>query len=131
MMFNNKFNKDNTIHFDVEEWSCTDPDTMQFCRKISDTEFEYIQLRVGQLCTFAASFHLNNKHLLETLNDRTTIADWYQDEINVNDYDADQLGEYVAPFGGDDFLGAIKGCDRNQLMAECIFETDLMNGEYE
>ena len=104
---------------------------MQFCRKISDTEFEYIQLRVGQLCTFAASFHLNNKHLLETLNDRTYPSDWYQDEINVNDYDADQLGEYVAPFGGDDFLGAIEGCDRNQLMAECIFETDIMNGEYE
>lgn len=130
MMFNNKFNKDNTIHFDINEWSCTDPDTMQFCRKVNDTTFEYIQLRIGQLCTFAASFHLNNKHLLETLNDRTYPSDWYQDEININDYDADQLGEYVAPFGGDDFLGNSAG-ERNQLLAECIFETDLMNGEYE
>lgn len=124
------FNNDNTIHFNIEEWSCTDLDTMQFCRKVNDTTFEYIQLRVGQLCSFAISFHLNNKHLLETLNDKTTLNDWYQDEINVNDYDADELGEYVAPFGGDDFLNAIKGCDRNQLMAECIFETDIMNGEY-
>ena len=124
------FNNDNTIHFNIEEWSCTDPDTMQFCRKVNDTTFEYIQLKVGQLCSFAISFHLNNKHLLETLNDKTTLNDWYQDEINVNDYDADELGEYVTPFGGDDFLNAIKGCDRNQLMAECIFETDIMNGEY-
>lgn len=124
------FNNDNTIHFNIEEWSCTDPDTMQFCRKVNDTTFEYIQLRVGQLCSFAISFHLNNKHLLETLNDKTTLNDWYQDEINVNDYDADELGEYVTPFGGDDFLNAIKGCDKNQLMAECIFETDIMNGEY-
>ena len=124
------FNNDNTIHFNIEEWSCTDPDTMQFCRKVNDTTFEYIQLRVGKLCSFAISFHLNNKHLLETLNDKTTLNDWYQDEINVNDYDADELGEYVTPFGGDDFLNAIKGCDRNQLMAECIFETDIMNGEY-
>ena len=124
------FNNDNTIHFNIEEWSCTDPDTMQFCRKVNDTTFEYIQLKVGQLCSFAISFHLNKKHLLETLNDKTTLNDWYQDEINVNDYDADELGEYVAPFGGDDFLNAIKGCDRNQLMAECIFETDIMNGEY-
>jgi hypothetical protein len=45
MWFNNKFNKDNTIHFDVEEWICTDADECQFCRKISDTEFEYIQLK--------------------------------------------------------------------------------------
>lgn len=124
------FNKDNTIHFDVEEWSCTDIDAMQFCRKVSDTIFEYIQLKDGELHKFATNFHLNNKHLLETLNDKTTLNDWYQDEINVNDYDAEELAEYVAPFGGDDFLNAIKGCDKNQLMAECIFETDIMNGEY-
>ena len=123
MMFNNKFNKDNTIHFDVNEWTNTDPDNGQFCRKISDTEFEYIQLK-------DMSDKPHTKHLLEILNDKTTIKDWYQDEICVNDYDADELGEYVTPFGGDDFLNAIKGCDRNQLMAECIFETDIMNGEY-
>lgn len=131
MMFNNKINKNGTIHFDVEEWICTDPDECQFCRKISDTEFEYIQLRNEDLKKFVESFHLGNKHLLEVLNDRTIIADWYQDEICVDDYDADQLGEYVAPFGGDDFLNAIKGCDRNQLMAECIFETDLICGDYD
>ena len=123
MMFNNKFNSDGTIHFDVNEWTNTDPDEGQFCRKISDTEFEYIQLK-----DMTDKHH--SKHLLETLNDKTTIKDWYQDEINVNDYDSDELGEYVAPFGGDDFLQQSKGAERNQLIAECIFETDLNNGEY-
>ena len=123
MMFNNKFNSDGTIHFDVNEWTNTDPDEGQFCRKISDTEFEYIQIK-----DMDGKEH--SKHLLETLNDKTTIKDWYQDEIDVNDYDADELGEYVAPFGGDDFLQQSKGAERNQLIAECIFETDLNNGEY-
>ena len=131
MMFNNKFNKDNTIHFDVNEWSCTDPDTMQFCRKVSDTEFEYIQLRVEKLCQFVTIFHLNNKHLLEVLSDKTHINDWYQDEIDVNDYDAEELAEYADVYGGDEYLGNSEGAVRNQLLAECIFEQGIMCGEYD
>jgi hypothetical protein len=131
MMFNNKFNKDNTIHFDVNEWKCTDADQGQFCRKISDTEFEYIQLKTEDLKVFIQSFQLNNKHLLETLNDKTTIKDWYQDEIDVSDYDADDIGEYVSPYGGDEYLGNSEGAERNQLIVECIFETDLICGDYE
>ena len=131
MVFNNKFNQDNTIHFDVEEWSCTDPDTMQFCRKVDNTTFEYIQLRVEKLCQFVTIFHLNNKHLLEVLNDKTHINDWYQDEIDVLEYDENDVREYVAPYGGEDFLKGSKGDNRTQLICECIFEQNIMNCEYE
>lgn len=131
MWFNNKFNKDRTIHFDVNEWECTDPDECQFCRKVNDTTFEYIQLKTDDLRAFVKSFTLSNKHLLSTLNDRTYITDWYQDEIDVNDYDADQIGSYVSAYGGDEFLGDSEGAERNQLVAESIFETDLISGEYD
>ena len=124
MWFNNKFNKDNTIHFDVEEWICTDADECQFCRKISDTEFEYIQIK-------DMSGKPHSKRLLEVLNDKTTIRDWYQDEIDVNDYDSDQIGSYVSAYGGDEFLGDSEGAERNQLIVECIFETDLLCGDYD
>lgn len=125
MMFNNKFNKDNTIHFDVNEWECTDPDEGQFCRKISDTEFEYIQIK-----DMDGKEH--SKELLNSINDKTTIKDWWQDEINVNDYDADELGEYAAAYGGDDYLGDSEGALRNQLLAECIFEQDIVfSGDYD
>ena len=131
MWFNNKFNKDNTIHFDVEEWVCTDPDECQFCRKISDTEFEYIQLKNDDLKKFVETFHLGNKHLLEVLNDRTTIADWYQSETDVNDYDTDEIGEYLSPYGGI-LDGVTDDVERNQIIAECIFETDdVANDWYE
>lgn len=131
MWFNNKFNKDNTIHFDVEEWVCTDPDEYQFCRKISDTEFEYIQLRNDDLKKFVETFHLGNKHLLEVLNDRTTIADWYQSETDVNDYDVEQIAEYLSPYGGI-LDGVTDDAERNQIIAECIFETDdVANDWYE
>ena len=127
-MFNNKFNKDNTIHFDVNEWVCTDADQCQFCRKVNDTTFEYIQLKTEDLKHFVDSFQLSNKHLLEALNDRTHIADWYQDEINVEDYDADEIGEYVSPYG--EILEGSEGAERNQLIAECIFETDEVSNDW-
>ena len=131
MWFNNKFNKDNTIHFDAEEWVCTDVDEFQFCRKVSDTIFEYIQLKTDDLKAFVKSFHLGNKHLLSTLNDRTNISDWYQDEIDVTDYDADAIGEYLSPYGGI-LDGVTDEAERNQLIAECIFETDdVANDWYE
>ena len=122
MMFNNKFNKDNTIHFDVNEWVNTDPDEGQFCRKISDTEFEYIQLK-------DMTDKPHSKHLLEVLNDKTTIKDWYQDEIDAMDYDEEQIERYVSPYG--EILEGSEGADRNQLIVECIFETDITLGEYD
>ena len=131
MWFNNKFNKDNTIHFDVEEWVCTDPDEGQFCRKVNDTTFEYIQLKTDDLRAFVKSFSLSNKHLLTTLNNRTFVTDWWEDEINVEDYDADEIGSYVSAYGGEEYLGDSKGAERNQLIAESIFETDLICGDYD
>lgn len=123
-MFNNKFNADGTIHFDVNEWTNTDPDEGQFCRKVNETTFEYIQIK-------DMSDKEHSKHLLETLNDKTYIKDWYQDEIDVNNYDSDQIGSYVSAYGGDEFLGDSEGAERNQLIAECIFETDLLCGDYD
>jgi len=129
MMFNNKFNSDGTIHFDVNEWSCTDPDTMQFCRKVNDTTFEYIQLKDTELIRDSLCI---GRQCLSYLNDETTINDWYQDEINIMDYDVDALGEYAAAYGGDEYLGDSEGAVRNQLLAECIFEQDIVfSGDYE
>ena len=122
MMFNGKFNKDNTIHFDVNEWVNTDPDEGQFCRKISDTEFEYIQLK-------DMTDKPHSKRLLEVLNDKTKISDWYQDEIDVKDYDEEQIERYVSPYG--EILEGSEGAYRNQLIVECIFETDITLGEYD
>ncbi len=129
MMFNNRFTKDNKIQFIPSEWSCTDPDEMQFCRKISDHEFEYIQLKNAELKSVVEVFGCN---ALGKLDGVTIIKDWYQDEIDVNDYDADQLGEYAAAYGGDEYLGNSEGAERNQLLAECIFEQDVVFcGDYE
>lgn len=126
MWFNNRFNRDNTIHFVPSEWTCTDPDEVQFCRIISKTEFEYIQLKEGALKDQVQG----GCNALAALDGKTTINDWYQCEIDVTDYDADELGDYVAPYG--EILDGVEDEQgRNQLMAECIFETDLICGDYD
>lgn len=126
MYFNNKFNKDNTIHFDVEEWSCTDPDEFQFCRKVNDTTFEYIQLKNEKIKNEFQ--HVSPKKFLFYINDNTTMNDWCEEEIDVCDYSPEEICGYLSAYGGildnvnDDVL-------KNQLIAECIFETDVIIGE--
>lgn len=126
MWFNNRF-KNNKIQFVPSEWTCTDPNEFQYCRVINDHEFEYIQLKDKELIRDSLCV---GRQALAYLDGETTPNDWYQCEIDVNDYDADELGEYVAPYGG-----ILDGVDneqyRNQLMAECIFETDLISGDYD
>lgn len=120
--FNNRFNDDNTIHFDRNEWMCTDEDNFQYCRKVNDTTFEYIQLKDLELIRDSLCTRLR---ALDYLNDETGVDDWYQDEIDVMRYDDETIREYLAPFSG--ILDGVEDLiERNQLIAECIFETDCI-----
>jgi hypothetical protein len=66
----------------------------------------------------------HSKHLLEVLNDKTKVSDWHQDEIDVTDYSEEEINDYVSPYG--EILNGSEGAARNQLIAECIFETDVI-----
>lgn len=125
MWFNNKFNSDNTIHFDRNEWQCTDEDNFQYCRKINDATFEYIQLKNLDLIEGSCCTRLR---ALDYLNDETSVSDWYQDEIDVTRYDAEKIAEYLAPYS-DILDGVDDPVERNQLIAECIFEEDNVNND--
>ena len=129
MMFNHRFcSIDHSIMFKPEEWSCTDPDQCQFCREISDTEFEYIQLKPRCELIDEALNPPRNKTALEYLSGRTFVSDWYEDIIDVDKYDDDEVAEYLSPYGYDfaNFNRYKRG--DNQIIAECIFETDTVMG---
>lgn len=119
--FANKFNKDNTINFDTAQWECTDVDQMQFCRKINDHVFEYIQLKDAD-----GDFgYYKNKNALDYLNGITTADEWYQDIIDITDYADDEIKEYLSAYGG--ILDNVNDdVQRNQIIAECIFEQDVV-----
>lgn len=131
MMFNNNFTKEGKIKFNPNEWTCTDPDEWQFCRKIDETEYEYIQLKDKELVRDSLCC---GKLGLEYLNEKTTPSDWWQEEIDITDYTEDEKGDYIiesyfAPYGYKETYKDWSEEDRNQLLAECIFETDIVCGE--
>lgn len=102
------------LDFYSNRWICTDPDTYQFCRKISDTEFEYIQLKESAIDKFNVKGY--GKTALDYLSGKTFARDWYHSIIDVTSYSPEEIAEYVAPYGMPEV--------DNQLIAECIFETD-------
>lgn len=123
MMFNHRFcSIDHSIMFKPEEWSCTDPDQHQFCRKISDTKFEYIQLKPNCELIDEVLNPPHSKDALEYLSGRTFVNDWYEDIIDVSLYTEQEIKEYLAPYG------LPENMIDNQLIAECIFETDTVMG---
>ena len=119
--FADRFNKDNTINFDTAQWQCTDVDQMQFCRKINDHVFEYVQLKDVD----GGSAYFKNKNALDYLNGITTADEWYQDIIDITDYSDDEIKEYLSAYGG--ILDNVNDdVQRNQIIAECIFEQDVV-----
>lgn len=120
--FADRFNEDNTINFDTSNWECTDVDQMQFCRKVNDHVFEYIQLKDvdGDY-----SVYFKNKNALDYLNGITTADEWYQDIIDITDYSDNEIKEYLSAYGG--ILDNVNDdVQRNQIIAECIFEQDVV-----
>jgi len=123
MPFNNRFDEKQRIIFKPSEWICTDPDEMQFCRPISKTEFEYIQLSNMELKLKYQ--HGYGKNLLKNLNKKTTLDDWEEEVIDVSKLSEEEIREYVSPYGYHGILDDWKDeQSRYQIIAECAFETD-------
>lgn len=121
-------NKDDKVVLD-NNWHCTDPDNFQFCKILGTSEFSYCQLKnmdiVDEINMLQSSGHFFDVKKYLT-NRGTTINDWYEEDIDVNDYDADEIGEALSPYGG--ILDGTEDdeCLRNQLIAECIFEQNYV-----
>lgn len=115
------------VFFD-EGWECTDPDEFQFCKKLSDTEFSYCQLANDEIKNEIKVLSLGHLFDVPTfLNNRKTgTCDWYSGDVDINDYDSDEIGEVMSAYDG--VLDMCKGDESctNQITAECIFETYML-----
>ena len=77
-----------------EGWMCTDQDTDQWVKKISETKFEVLENGMIQ-------------------------------EIDLEKYTDEEIIDYISSFGYDlDSVKEIYGESANQIIAECIAETD-------
>lgn len=132
------YGKDGRVVFDnPNEWVMTDPDTYQFARKVNETTWEYYQLANEEIINLLNDVIYKNQSIdptplkdrvLNYINNRdsfkTTSNDWYCGEIDLDDYDADQICDYLSAYGE----SYLQGADENtkvQLTCETIFETDM------
>lgn len=75
-------------------WICTDSDTDQWVKKISETKFEVLENGSIQ-------------------------------EIDLSEYTDEEILSYISSYGYDlDSVKEIYGMSANQIIAECIAETD-------
>ena len=120
---------DGKVRFNEDDWVCTDPDEIQFCRKVNNHTFEYIQLKKESLLLIKDNLRIG-KQVLKFLDGVTDADDWYEEIIDVDNYTDEEIKEYIAPYGGI-LDGVTDQTYINQLIAECIFEQDVVFvGEY-
>ena len=132
------YGKDGRVVFDnPNEWVMTDPDTYQFARKVNNTTWEYYQLANEEIIKLLEEVIYKNQSIDPTpLKDRvlnyinnydsfkTTSDDWYCGEIDLDEYDEDEICDYLSAYGE----SYLQGADENtkvQLTCETIFETDM------
>ena len=132
------YGKDGRVVFNnPNEWEMTDPDTYQFARKVNETTWEYYQLANEEIIKLLEEVIYKNQSIGQTpikdrvlnyINNRsifkTTSDDWYYGEIDLDDYDEDEICDCLSAYGE----SYLQGADENtkvQLTCEAIFETNM------
>ena len=100
-------------------WFCTDPDCNQYCKKESETEFQFIQS--VWLDTCEGDIKAENA---KDEDDNYAVCAGY---IDLDLYDEDDIECSLASYGYT--LEAVKdiyGDAANQIIAECLFEDNCL-----
>ena len=132
------YEKDGRVVFEnPNEWVMTDPDTYQFARKVNNTTWEYYQLANEEIIKLLEEVIYKNQSIDPTpLKDRvlnyinnydsfkTTSDDWYFGEIDLYEYDEDEICDYLSAYG-ESYLQGVDENTKVQLTCEAIFETDM------
>ena len=97
-------------------WFCTDPDCMQYCQKVSETEFRLIQAVWLDTC--------GDDTRAENAKDDSDNYAVCADVIDLDLYDEDYILCSIGSYGYNSiaFLQKEYGDAANQIIAECIFE---------
>lgn len=101
-------------------WFCTDPDCMQYCKKINEEVFRFIQTVWLDTCG-------DDIRAVNAKDDSDNYA-VCADIIDLDLYDEDDILGSIGSYGYNSiaFLQKEYGDAANQIIAECIFETECL-----
>ena len=117
----------------LKDWVCTDPDTLQFCKKLSEKVFELKEFNMVELNpnTTSNMNYVKDKqklpHLVFAEKYWNEEELWVEEEIDLDDYSEEEIQEYMDAYGYDyDGENVIfptgQFYPNNALIAETIFE---------
>ena len=100
-------------------WFCTDPDCMQYCQKVNETEFRFIQAVWLDTC----DGDTRAKNAKDDSDNYAVCTDYI--DLDPELYEVGDFEDYISSYGYNsiEFLQKEYGDDANQIIAECIFET--------
>lgn len=117
----------------TQGWKCTDKSTLQYGRKISDKKFEYKEFDLGLFNPSTAGTmkyiqereKMNEDSFVDKYWDEPSL--WFNEEVDLEDYDLEEIQEIVESFGLDydgEFITEQSGefYEDNAKVAEMIFE---------
>lgn len=105
------------LFFDTpNDWECTDPNTLQFAKKVDDNTWAYAQVLPDILKEVTEGGKVPT---IAELDGKLYPEQWSFDEIDITDYSPMEIDEYLDPYGGQEYL---EQGDTTQLVCECIFE---------
>lgn len=89
----------------IKNFVCTDPDSAQYCKKISDSEYLYVEVR-----------EVPEKYVVCSLT------------VNLKDYTLDEIWNYCEAYYSsfEEMVENYGFRTSFQIMAECIFESLLL-----
>lgn len=100
-------------------WFCTDPDCMQFCHKVNENEFKFIQAVWLDTC--------GDDSVAENAKDESDNYAICTGYIDLDLYDSDDIEGSLASYGYTlDSVEEIYAEYTNQVIAECLFEDDCL-----
>lgn len=100
-------------------WFCTDPDCMQYCKKVNETEYQFVQTVWLDTCngdTKAAN--------AENEDDNFAVCSGY---IDLDLYSDEDIKCSITSYGYTmESAKEIYGDCLNQIIAECLFEDSCL-----
>lgn len=96
------------------EWICTDTDTNQYGRKITDTVYEFKEFRHQDYFINTVDYP-DASTFIDTVWDNSVY--WVQVTIDLAEYSEEEIKHALTAFGYED--------ESNWIKAECLFEVNF------
>jgi len=107
-----------------KDYICTDNSTLQYCKKLNNNVYLYVQFNDFDYPDEFDRIKEDDSLLKEFFSEDKF---WIKATIDIREYTDKEIASYIKPYGYTlKNIKEIYPIEWEQIIAECIFETDLL-----